>query len=427
HTRIHERGRVALLGASAVAIPADFSTTPVLSAAAARAIAETHLLAAAQPPRGQATRLLIWARPYAQRPTHPVLAYEVAIDARPARLVVGRVYVDARNGTVLEHRDDVYSCRECGTVHVRGATRHQRRMLRALAAVRSAEPTATLPMALTGKVLGWTNVGENPTDPLQNIPLANLKVTSSAGTAFTDETGSFSIPYTGTTAVTVNAVLEGTHCATVQAGLGTALTASASITPGVPGTLQFGTQTMGEQGHAQTSAYYFVDRANLWLRGHLPTKTTEMNRLDTLRPTVNSSGACNGFYTGLAITLLSSSTTCNHAAYSTFLLHEWGHGLDDVFGGINTTDGLSEGWADVIATYYMKSPLVFANFWKRPPPNYGRTALNTRTYPTSGGTHDQGEVWMGWTWDVRTNLIATLGSSAGSDRAEKIVIPSIVA
>ncbi|MHC4516683.1 MAG: hypothetical protein ACYS5W_23735, partial [Planctomycetota bacterium] len=105
---------------------------------------------------------------------------------------------------------------------------------------------------------------------------------------------------------------------------------------------------------------------------------------------------------------------------------EWGHGLDDAFGGITQTDGLSEGWGDIMAMYRSGQPIVGVGF--RTNGSAIRTGLNTRTYPVSStSVHAKGETWMGFAWDVRTNLITALGSAAGIAVADKIVVGSIVA
>ena len=85
---------------------------------------------------------------------------------------------------------------------------------------------------------------------------------------------------------------------------------------------------------------------------------------------------------------------CNMTCYSTVIFHEWGHGIDDAYGGISQTDGLSEGWGDLIATYASDQPIVGDAF--RTTGGYIRTALNTYTYPAGTEVHLAGQTWMGW-------------------------------
>ncbi|MCA8955460.1 MAG: M36 family metallopeptidase, partial [Planctomycetes bacterium] len=430
--RIHDSGVVAMFGAAAVPIPGDFLIKPAFGGEAARTVAHQEVLGQQGKADAAQPKLIIWAQPYAERPTKPVLAWQVQIDQRPQTLTVGKAFVDATTGAFLEFRNEVFSCASCGKNHVTGYTHAGRdrldRAMERAATLRPTAPAGSAPkLALTGTVMAWTNTGHKPTDTLVNIPLKNLKVTSSAGTAYTDNMGVFTIPYTGTTNVVVSATLEGLHTQRVGVSQGTQLTASASISPTTGGTIQFGTQTMGETDFSQTSTYYFTDDVNTWVRTLIPTKTTEMAKMDTIAPRVNIPSSCNAYYTGYTINFYSSSATCNMTAYETVVYHEWGHGLDDVFGGINTRDGLSEGWADVLAILLSKQEILGPGFYKTQTPDYVRIATNTKTYPTSGGTHTQGEVWMGWVWDVRLEMIKKYGTQLGPQITEQIVVPTIVA
>jgi hypothetical protein len=105
--------------------------------------------------------------------------------------------------------------------------------------------------------------------------------------------------------------------------------------------------------------------------------------------------------------------------------HEWGHGIDDNYGGISQTDGLSEGWGDTVAIYKTGQPIVGQDFTLSG--GIVRTALNTYKYPAGGGVHQQGQTWMGFNWTVREKLRASLGATNGTKHAETIVIGSLVA
>ncbi|MCA8958536.1 MAG: hypothetical protein KDC87_20835, partial [Planctomycetes bacterium] len=72
-----------------------------------------------------------------------------------------------------------------------------------------------------------------------------------------------------------------------------------------------------------------------------------------------------------------------------------------------------------------RQPLVGPNFYTSGASV--RTALNTLTYPAGGGVHQQGQTWMGFCWDARTNLMATLGAATGEARCISIFIKSMPA
>lgn len=429
--RINERGVVAMFGSSAVPVPQTFQTEPQLAAAAAQAIAEGKYLGQVRNGAGvPAPRLVIWARTEDGVRAEPKLAWEVQLDARSAQVLVAKVFVDARTGAVLEFANEVFSCGSCSKLHVpstRGGSRLERAMAKARDLRGAARSQPSTVLALTGKVMAWTNVGAKPTDALTNVPVANVLVTSSAGNAYTDDGGNFTIPYTGSTAVTCTATLQGRHTQRVKVEAGTQLTASTAISPTGGGTIQFGSPTMAEPDWAQTTIYHFVDDINRYIRALVPGSASTMDQLSTqLVPTVNIDRSCNAFYSNYSINHFRRRGMCDMTAFSSIIQHEWGHGLDDAFGGIQTRDGLSEGWADVVAVLRGNDPIIGNGFFLGG--GIVRTALNTRTYPVnSQDLHDMGEVWMGWVWDVKLDMEARLGTAAGYDRTQKIVIPTIVA
>ena len=429
--RINQRGVVAMFGASTVPVPQNFQTAPQLAAAAAQAIAEGKHLGQARNGAGvPAPRLVIWARTEDGVRAEPKLAWEVQLDARPAQVLVAKVFVDARTGAILEFADEVFTCGSCNKVHVSSArpgSRLERAMAKARALRKPAQPQPGTMLALTGKVMAWTNLGAKPTDALTNAPVANVFVTSSAGNAYTDNNGNFTIPYSGSSSVTCTATLQGRHMKRIRVSTGTRLSASASISPTSGGTIQFGSASMPETEWSQTTVYHFTDDINRYLRTLVPTRVSNMDNLSTrMDPIVNIARSCNAFYTNYTINFYNRGGSCNMTAFSSVIQHEWGHGLDHEFGGINRTDGLSEGWADVVAILRENRPIVGDGFFTNG--RVIRTGLNTRTYPVSSSSvHAKGEVWMGWVWDLKVDMEARLGAAAGYDRTQKIVIPTIVA
>lgn len=428
--RIHEIGAVSMFGSSAVQIPNGFSLTPTISAAQAKVAAEMHVLGTKSVENAVAPKLVIWADTDSKTPSTPTLAFEVQIDQRPTAPIVGKAYVSATNGSIVKFQNEVYDCLSCGTTHVTKPStgRHADRMESAMAKVAkisSPAPSKSM-IALTGKVMAWTNLGILPVSPLTNTPLGNLQVTSSAGSTFTDANGNFSIAYTGSGPVTVTATLQGRHSQRIRCSTGTQMTATASVTPGTAATLQFGNANMNELNRSQTTTYWHVNDANVWLRGLVPGSTGPMNSISNVNPRVNINSNCNAYYTSNTINFYTAGGGCNMTAYQTVIVHEWGHGLDAVFGGISQTDGLSEGWGDILGLYRSGQPELGAGF-RTGTTNGIRSGLNTRRYPAGGGVHQQGETWMGWAWDLRVNLIASLGAGPGAARAEEIVVSSIVA
>ncbi|MEE2886223.1 MAG: LamG-like jellyroll fold domain-containing protein [Planctomycetota bacterium] len=429
--RINDIGVVAMFGASAVAIPAGFNMRPAISSNSARTRADAVILGKAGAVNRPAPNLVIWADTDSKVKTTATLAWEVQINELPRQTAVGKAYIDAMTGALLQFKNEVFDC-ACGTSHIVGAAPkgHTKRMARSLdLATRLASPDlVTAPNApktnIIGTVMAWTNTGLNPRDPLVNVPLANVLVTSAVGRTFTDSAGNFSITYSGSTPQVVTATLTGRHCKRVRAAVGVRLSASATLTPGVSQAVQIGSSTMGQFDRAQTTTYWYTDDCNTWFRSLLG-GSTAMDTLSTMNPRVNIASSCNSYYSSFTINFYQEGATCNMTAYSTVIEHEWGHGADDAFGGISQIDGLSEGWGDIIAMYRTGQPVVGANFRKNG--SFIRTGLNTRKYPAGGSSQQQGQTWMGFAWDLWGFLRTSLGNGPGEDKAIDIVVKSIVA
>ena len=433
--RVHAAGGISMFGSQAVPIPAGFNTTPSFGDDVAKAIAYEHL---GVQPGANATqnRVVIWADVQASTPTAVRLAWEIGIDARPAEVKVGKVYVDATNGNVLEFRDEVYSC-GFGHEHVRGESStdaHSRRDLASSIRDRGNDSAGPF-MDVTGTVLGYYRDGENAQSAPSNLPIAGVLVSiDGGGSAFTDVNGSFTIPATGTSPVTVRVNFGGNRSQHVRGSVNSVTTAeveaTAQATPGgAPVTLQLaGSQSQFDV--AQTTTFWHVDDVNKWARGILG-NTSQLNTASNVTANVNIGQSCNAFYTQNSINFYvegqhSSGAYCFNSAFKSVIYHEWGHGLDERYGGISQTDGLSEGWGDILAQYRGETPMIGTGFSNNA--NLSRDALNTRTYPISPGegVHSQGQTWMGFAWRVRTNLQSSLGATAGGVEADLIVIGSIV-
>ncbi len=450
--RIHDVGVLSLLGSRAVAIPANFNPNPAISADAALAIAyrEAGATPAAGPLAQQPdVRLVIWADTELTMPTTPRLAWEVRIDA-PVQKKEGRSYVDARTGQVLQYRNDLHECfAGCGhdlTTAAALDTAALARELRARAKPATldavVEPGTAVPGAtnVVGLLRGYVNLSLDnrrvPSLPTLTLrPLSGVRVTipSTGAFAITDDSGNFNITHPGTTAVQIRIeFVNARHIANITpaTGFGTKLLSLPTVTPGTPATITLLTSGAAEYDQSQTTTQHLVDTVHEYVRdlvgANLPAAS------NTVISTVNANAACNATYSSGSNLMTfykqsgTGSSNCVNTAYQTVVQHEWGHGLDHWYGGISQTDGLSEGWGDIIGTFHSGQPRLGPNF------TYAgtdvRSALNTRTYPAGGGVHQQGETWMGWAWDVRTNLIAKYGNTAvGAMMAAEIIIPSIVA
>jgi hypothetical protein len=290
-------------------------------------------------------------------------------------------------------------------------------------------PPAVPVLDISGTVTGWTRTGLNAADPLVNVPLPGLEVVvAGVGTAITDSTGAFSIPSTLTSPVSVTVNMNGVHCTLISGA--SAPTSTQLLTPGTPGSFQLLTQAAPSADAAHTSTYWWVYTANEWIRTILG-NSSQMATADNIHPTVNIASTCNAYYTGNTINFYAAGGSCNNTGFSTVVAHEWGHGIDDRYGGISnaSNDGLSEAWGDTIAMFLVGDPEIGRGF------NVGATTgirrgTNTRQWPTIStltDPHAAGECYMGFCWKVRDRLITTQGAGPGVAIANTIVIGSIIA
>ncbi len=263
----------------------------------------------------------------------------------------------------------------------------------------------------------------DPASALATLDLPEMRVRIVGGaTVFTDANGNFTIPNAGAGAVTVEAALVG-RWVTVNNSSGTTELLTQIVTP--PGPANFTFNLSGsEQTTSQANAALHQTRIHNFIAGRVGPSA-----IDTaFRANVNvNTGTCNAFYNGSSTNYYLAGGNCRNTAYDTVIYHEYGHFVDDRFGGI-LDGGLSEGWGDTVAMYLTGQPLTGENFFTSG--GFIRTGENTRTWPApecGGEVHCVGEVWMGYAWKVRVSLIATHGSAMGAEIANQDIIDIIPA
>ncbi|HEX5050147.1 MAG TPA: hypothetical protein VFZ65_00115 [Planctomycetota bacterium] len=423
--RINMRGVVAMMGSRAWPIPANFDTTPQIGEEVATAIAwqqlETPLTGVPQPAAIAAPRLVIWGDIDATDVAPFYLAWEVSISNvdRNGFGPIGRYYIDAKTGGVLHYQNDKHTCGNpaCTNPH------HGVNRLETIGPIQPGPVTLT-----TVTVMAWTRTGLDGQSALVNTALRGLVLNvPGVGQVTTDANGQFTIDIAAPVSISVGA-LDGTHFAPI-AGTN-APSGSFTVTPGVNSTIQLLTSGATTNEAAHTTAAYWIDRTNEWARSILGTSgsiPSAMNTISGIAPTVNQSGTCNAYYTGNTLHFYPAGGGCANTAFSTVVAHEWGHGLDDRFGGISnaSNDGLSEGWGDIMGLYISDTPNLGSGFQTAGVPL--RSGNNTKLYGTQNEVHNAGEIWMGFAWKYRENLRAAFGTNLAIQISNDTVITSIVA
>lgn len=382
--QIHEAGRLAALSNTTVAIPEGFTRSPKLTPAqAAAAVAANKLLATGD--SVDAVDFVVFPKAE-NRTATPKLAFEVVVE-QSSQEVFEIVFVDANDGSILEVRPGRYHFDVKGKV------------------------TGTANSALSGLAA-----------PVPGVPLPGVTVSvAGVGSAITDENGDYTVVTAQPGPFSVTATLNGPTFDVINNG-GTDLIASATSTPSggfQVADLAFNT-VPSEFGTAQTTAAYHHDVVFDWVQSKLPTyggfaaQGTNVNVNSTCNASFNPSTNAMNFYR--------AGGSCSNTAFSTIIYHEFGHGVDDYFTGIDD-GGLSEGYGDVVAMYLTGQALVGTGFSTS---GSGiRTGENNVSWPASGcggEEHCLGETWMGYAWQLRKKLVISMGATAGPLQAETVVL-----
>ncbi|MBL8729520.1 MAG: hypothetical protein JNM25_13890 [Planctomycetes bacterium] len=425
--RIHMKGVVSMLGSRAWPIPADFDLTPAIGDEVATAIAWDALGATPIGLPAPAPRLCIWGDIHAPQASPVFLAWEVAIRSADQQGPFGRSYVDAKTGAVLRFENDRHNCGFPGcTKATHAANVAIRDAVTTVEPAPAATPATTplLPVVTTVTVMGWTRTGADATSALVNTPLRGIVLNvPGIGLKTTDQNGQFTIDIASQVTISVNG-LDGIHHALINGP--NAPTGSFVVDPGVNATIQLLTSGATTNEAAHTTTAYWVDKTNEWARSILG-NTAQLNTADNIAANVNVASTCNASYGGNTLNFYNAGGGCANTAFSTVIAHEWGHGLDDRYGGISntSTDGLSEGWGDIIGLYLVDSPNLGLGFQSPGVPL--RSGNNTKLYGTQSEVHNAGEIWMGFAWKYRENLRAAFGTPTAIAVSNDTVIGSIVA
>ncbi|MBL8725701.1 MAG: hypothetical protein JNK49_16785 [Planctomycetes bacterium] len=422
--RVSMAGRIAMLGSTAWQIPVDFDTAPGVPAEVARLTALQQLavdstIPADAPQTAGEPRLVIWGDAHAATPQRPVLAWEVPVHALGAGGVgrIGRQLVDARTGALLSFLDDKH---ECGLACGHGPEQPRLPVANAVVDQPLAPLAAPVPTTLT--VYGGVRTSTDMLAPVATVPMPGLQVqVGGHGTFVTDANGQFTVDLFASASVTVTP-LDGIRHAPVM-GSDTP-PGSFGMLPGGSGWVQVGGPSAPETHTAHLNAAWWTHRTNEFVRSVLG-DTPQLAVTDNMGITVNVALNCNAYYNGNSMVFYATGGGCRNLAESTIIAHEWGHGLDDRYGGISQTNGLSEGWGDILATYLTDQPSVGEGI--QGAGTRIRTAVNARQYPSGSGVHQQGESWMGFAWQLRERLATTRGRPTAIAVSNSIVLGSIVA
>jgi hypothetical protein len=419
--RVSMAGRVAMLGSSAWQLGPDVSVTPTLTSETAQAIAVEAMQRDTRVPAGVRStvgtpRLVIWGDVHAALLQTPRLAWEVPVRTLgdSGRGLAGRCYVDAANGSSLHFASDKH---ECGAHCTHGTDPAPA----ALADVTAPPPSAP-PVPTTVTVMGWTRTGLDSAAGTTNVPLPGLEIAVPGhGVAVTDANGQFTVDLVAPVVIGIDR-LKGRYHDTIWGA--EPPNQQSIVLPGVATTIQLLTAGANTDASSHTTLGYWTDRVHAFTRGVLG-DSPQLDVIADIHCEVNYGLACNAYYLFNSMVFYRAGGGCQNMATPTVIAHEWGHGLDDRYGGISQTNGLSEGWGDIVSMYLTDDPVVGLNVFG--PGTNVRTGTNTLQFPNGAHVHEQGQSWGGFAWKLRERLALTRGRSTAIAVSNEIVLGSIVA
>ncbi|MFN0208072.1 MAG: hypothetical protein ACKVS6_17340 [Planctomycetota bacterium] len=385
--QVHKAGRVSAIMATGVAFPASFSRTPALAPEAAEQIVKN--LKTIKSNDSIITKDILIFIKGLRGAAEPRVAYRVDVE-QPWADVYEKVYVDARDGAILEVEPVRYE------------------------------------IDVKGRVTGFVNTTLSSLGTPVEVPLEGITVSvPGVGSAITDANGDYFISNAGQVGTSVIASITGPFF-DVHSAQGSNLVVTETQGGIFTGTITQDfvlNQPATEFNTSQTTAAYHTLLIAKYLDAEIPAFTP----FQSMFVQTNISASCNAYYTNDTMNFYASGGACGNTAYSTVVYHEYGHGVDDKFGGI-PSGSLSEALADICAMYKTGQAVVGQDF--KGPGTIIRTGENATNWPAAncnGEVHCVGQTFMGFAWQSYKKLKTSLGDDAGRERAEALFLGSFVA
>lgn len=248
----------------------------------------------------------------------------------------------------------------------------------------------------------------NSFNPLDTLPLKNLKVTDGANTVYTDANGNVT-----TTTVNPSISLQGKFVKVVTGSNGNTV-ATANFTNVTNGDSILFPESNPNATLRHLNVYYHTNEIHDFMKTKLPSFTTMDNPL-TARVD-RTDGTCNAFYNGNSINFYIDSNGCNALSkIGDVMYHEYGHGITNKFWtsqGTSFDNGaVGEGYSDIWAISIIKNPIIGLGFYiNQPTSTIRRYDVNPKKYPDNivGEVHGDGEIIAGAWWDFAVNLSANM-------------------
>jgi len=324
------------------------------------------------------------ARSYASvRGARRFVAREVSLVGSEAPLHRNVIF-DAANGALVEDRDDL----------------------------RTADVQGTVSLGVLDFPLGTFGVR-----PAHALTVA----ARGRGTTTTDALGGFFFS-SSAAPLDLSGGVAGPWASVREWALPLLLSFAETALPGVPRSIVLNPQPAFEETTAEANGFLWTTLSRFFVQRRIPGFTGLRN----LRVTVNFDEVqCNAFFTPVRLLFARSSAQCFNLAFLDVIAHEYGHAFHHWFHGRLNPVGFSEGIGDHLSLYLTGQRRLGRNAFGpgtevrdyRP----GGPANHTQ-WPCAGcEVHEAGQVWAGFTFDLR-EFLASVRGGAGIDMAEWITI-----
>jgi len=254
-----------------------------------------------------------------------------------------------------------------------------------------------------------------PTGDRSGKPAPFSFVKIGADTVTASEAGA--ITWAGTAATPAELTPVGSFVSVVNSGA-----PRLAETVSIPNNGQFlWSKAADELADAQVSSYVFANQAKAFVKARLNPGLGWLN--STLQVSVNENSSCNAYSTGDDIHFFRRGNGCeNTGRLSDVVYHEFGHSLHahSIIDGVGEFEGaLSEGIGDVLAAAITNDSGMGRGFFMNDSPLRQLNPTNGEKIwgvHTNGEAHNDGEVYGGTMWDLKTALEQSLGTEAGFDK-----------
>jgi hypothetical protein len=239
-------------------------------------------------------------------------------------------------------------------------------------------------------------------NPEVDVAMPYAKVAIGSTTAYANASGNFTIPYGGTSLVTVTSYMSGQYF-TVAAMTGSLETLTLSVTPPGPANFMHNSADTDPAIIAQVNAYVEANRVRDWVLTQNPSYPTIATQTN-FALNVNYNLTCNAYYDGSSLNFYLAGGGCSNTAFSNVVHHEYGHHIVEMGGALQ--DQYGEGTGDAVAVCISDDPVLGYGFEGDCAAGI-RTADNSMQYPCTSDIHTCAQLLSGCVWSTRNQLQAT--------------------